>query len=229
MAFKERYYEKYDIFKIDATMQQCMVVSRPVRKRDDYWEVIVRLIDNDYSTELDISGCQPGMTTRFQSNAHPELSEEGYCKAQSNIEKHRNYITTFRNDISYSSLYAAHEDVFIRIGEGKDRNSLKEVTYKMDKKEKELLENFLTSRNQGLLFNKTNIDVNGKATIVDPGSGKPIYIGDGLIPQVERFASKYVYNNKPTVDVFNTIMQSMNEKAEKPTGNKLNIHIAWAA
>lgn len=229
MAFKERYYEKYDIFKIDATMQQCMVVSRPVRKRDDYWEVVVRLIDNDYSTELDISGCQPGMTTRFQSNAHPELSEEGYCKAQSNIEKHRNYITTFRNDISWSSLYAAHEDVFIRIGEGKDRNSLKEVTYKMNKKEKELLENFLTSRNQGLLFNKTNIDVNGKATIVDPGSGRPIYIGDGLIPQVERFASKYVYNNKPTVDVFNTIMQSMNEKAEKPTGNKLNIHIAWAA
>lgn len=47
-----------------------------------------------------------------------------------------------------------------------------------------------------------------------------IYIGDGLIPQVERFASKYVYNNKPTVDVFNTIMQTMNEKAEKPTGNK---------
>lgn len=229
MAFKERYYEKYDIFKIDATMQQCMVVSRPIRKRDDYWEVTVRLIDNDYSTELDISGCQPGMTTRFQSNAHPELSEEGYCKAQSNIEKHRNYITTFRNDISWSSLYAAHEDVFIRIGEGKDRNSLNEVTYKMNKKEKELLENFLTSRNQGLLFNKTNIDVNGKATIVDPGSGRPIYIGDGLIPQVERFASKYVYNNKPTVDVFNTIMQSMNEKAEKPTGNKLNIHIAWAA
>ena len=229
MAFKERYYEKYDIFKIDKTMQQCMVVSRPIRKRDDYWEVVVRLIDNDYSTELDISGCQPGMTTRFQSNAHPELSEEGYCKAQSNIEKHRNYITTFRNDISWSSLYAAHEDVFIRIGEGKDRNSLKEVTYKMNKKEKELLENFLTSRNQGLLFNKTNIDVNGKATIVDPGSGRPIYIGDGLIPQVERFASKYVYNNKPTVDVFNTIMQSMNEKAEKPTGNKLNIHIAWAA
>lgn len=34
MAFKERYYEKYDIFKIDKTMQQCQVVSRPVRKAD---------------------------------------------------------------------------------------------------------------------------------------------------------------------------------------------------
>lgn len=57
MAFKERYYEKYDIFKIDKTMQQCIVVSRPVRKRDDYWEVTVRLIDNDYGSVLDVSGC----------------------------------------------------------------------------------------------------------------------------------------------------------------------------
>ena len=55
---------------------------------------------------------------------------------------------------------------------------------------------------------------------VTQDSGRPIYIGDGLIPQVERFASKYVYNNKPTVDVFHTIMQTMNEKAEKATGNK---------
>lgn len=34
MAFKERYYEKYDIFKIEATRQQCIVVSRPIRKAD---------------------------------------------------------------------------------------------------------------------------------------------------------------------------------------------------
>jgi hypothetical protein len=46
----------------------------------------------------------------------PELHEEGYCKYQSNVEKHRNFITTFRVDESYSSLYAAHEDVLISIG-----------------------------------------------------------------------------------------------------------------
>lgn len=77
MAFKERYFEKYDIFKIDKTFQQCQVVSRPVRKADQYWEVQVRLIDNDYSTTLDFSGCQIGDTTRFQSNAMPEMHEEG--------------------------------------------------------------------------------------------------------------------------------------------------------
>lgn len=77
MAFKERYYEKYDIFKIDATGQQCMVVARPVRKADHFWEVTVRLIDADYSSVLDVTGCQVGDTTRFIGNAMPELHEEG--------------------------------------------------------------------------------------------------------------------------------------------------------
>lgn len=65
MAFTERYYEKYDIFKIDKTMQQCMVVAKPVRKGDNYWEYTVRLIDNTYDTVLDTTGCQIGDTTRF--------------------------------------------------------------------------------------------------------------------------------------------------------------------
>lgn len=77
MAFRENYYQKYDIFRIDKTKQQCQVVSRPIRKRDDYWEVQVRLIDNDYDTTLDTDGCQVGDTTTFQSVAMPELSEEG--------------------------------------------------------------------------------------------------------------------------------------------------------
>ncbi len=35
MAFRERYYEKYDTFKIENSGQQCQVVSRPVRKGDN--------------------------------------------------------------------------------------------------------------------------------------------------------------------------------------------------
>lgn len=52
----------------------------------------------------------------------------------------------------------------------------------MDKVESNLLKNFMYVKNQGLLFNKTNIDVNGKATIQDPDTNRPIYIGDGLVP-----------------------------------------------
>lgn len=75
MAFKEHYYEKFDIFRIDKTGQQCFVLARPVRKRDDYWEYQVRLIDNDYSEILNFDGCQVGDTTMFISNAQPELHE----------------------------------------------------------------------------------------------------------------------------------------------------------
>ncbi len=70
-----------------------------------------------------------------------------------------------------------------------------------------------------MLFNKCNVDVNGKATIVDPDTGRQIYIGDGIIPQVERFASKYAFA-KLTVNIFNTVLAMMVEKSDNPTGNK---------
>ena len=91
--------------------------------------------------------------------------------------------------------------------------------YKMDKTEKNLLMNFLQVRNQGLLFNKTNVDKNGKSTMMDPDLHRPIIIGDGIIPQIERFASKFAYS-KFTVSVFNTMMNTLNEKAPDSTGNK---------
>ena len=76
----------------------------------------------------------------------------------------------------------------------------------MDKCQKTLMENFLTARNQGLLFSKGNVNPEtGKPTIVDPDTNRPIYIGEGLIPQVEAFCSKYAYN-KLTIAVLKTIL-----------------------
>jgi hypothetical protein len=67
-----------------------------------------------------------------------------------------------------------------------------------------------------------------KPTIVDPDTNRPIYIGDGIIPQVERFASKYAFS-RLTVEVFHTVIATLCEKAENPTGNKSNKIQAWAA
>ena len=44
MAFRENYYQKYDIFRIDKTKQQCQVVTRPIRKRDKSTQLIVSLL-----------------------------------------------------------------------------------------------------------------------------------------------------------------------------------------
>ena len=51
--------------------------------------------------------------------------------------------------------------------------------------------------------------VNGKATIAEPDTQRPIYIGEGAIPQIEAAANKYVYNDKPTLPLFNMIMADM--------------------
>lgn len=53
------------------------------------------------------------------------------------------------------------ENTFISIGKGEGNGNLKETIYKMDTTEKNLLKNFLEVRNNGLLFNRTNVDKNG--------------------------------------------------------------------
>lgn len=91
------------------------------------------------------------------------------------MEKHRNFMTTFRADASWSSLYAIQENVFMKIADDKDATKTEGV-YKMLKKEKELLDTFMYSMNTGLTFNKGNVDVNGKATISDPHTGRPKHL-----------------------------------------------------
>lgn len=140
-----------------------------------------------------------------------------HVKWQSNVEKMRGYLSTHRNDASYSALYAAYEDTFIKIASEKNGQK-SETIYRMDKLEKNLLENFLTARNQALLFGKSNIDKNGKPTIVNPEDNRPIYMNDGMIPQCEAFCSKYAYN-KLNVSVLQTVLSILNEKADDATGN----------
>lgn len=127
----------------------------------------------------------------------------------------RNYMSTIRVDDTYSSKYALMEDTFIKISRG-DANGDK--VYRLEPMKKNLIENFLYARENMLLMAKGNVGVDGKATISDRATGRPIYIGDGVIPQVERFASKYSAN-KVTINTFQQIISTMVEKAEKPTGN----------
>lgn len=97
-----------------------------------------------------------------------------YVKYQSDTSKFRNFITVHRNDDSYTSQYKMLEDTFISIGKGEGNGKMKETIFKMDTVQKNLLKNFLESRSQGLMFNKSNVDPKtGKPTIYDPIDGRP--------------------------------------------------------
>lgn len=106
------------------------------------------------------------------------------------------------------------EDVFIQIGKGKDDDPV----YKMNAAEKDCLDSFMAARANALLWGKTNVDKNGKPKIYDPETGEPIVSGDGIIPQIERFAGKYVYS-KMTAKVLNSAIMAMIQKSENPVGN----------
>ena len=109
------------------------------------------------------------------------------------------------------------EDTLIKVAAGKDSNS-DQATYVLEPMMKVLLDNFMQAQEQMLLMAKGNVDVNGKPTISTRNSGRPIVIGEGVIPQIERFCSKHVAA-KVTLNTLHTIMQEMIEKCEKDEGN----------
>ena len=210
--FPENYYQKYDTFVVERTRQQFVVLNRPQRLRDNCWLVIAKILDNDYDSVVDPTTAA-GFQTRFVTNYHPELHSEGYTKYQSNCEKMRTYIATHRCDIDMSAMYKPMEDVFIQIGKGNDDDPV----YKMNTAEKECLDSYMEARNNALLWGKSNMDASGKPKIYDE-DGRPIVSADGVIAQIERFATKFVFS-KLNVGYFEKALQAMVAKSEKPQGN----------
>lgn len=80
VAFDEKYYSKNDTIKVNGSRQLLIVMANPIRKADNYWEYILRLVDNTMDSTLDTSACKKGMTTRWVGNLQPEFSEEGKVK-----------------------------------------------------------------------------------------------------------------------------------------------------
>jgi len=217
MVFKRRYYEVDDTFIIEGSKQMCIVIDGPIRKADDYWEYSVRLMDADLAARLDLSCCMAGMLTRWIGNVKQEYHDNGFTKYQSNVEKARGYINEIRCDIDASSRYEMMEDQFIKIAKGDEAHGWKSAIFKLPAMKKVLLDNFMAARNNSLLWQHTTMDVNGKSTIADR-QGRPIIAGDGIIPQINRYASKFNFA-KLTPSLLNEAIMTLAQKCDSITGN----------
>lgn len=141
-----------------------------------------------------------------------------YSKYQGELEKHRTYISSHRCDVDASAQYLAMEDTFIQIGKGSEGGK-DDPWYKMNSAQKDCLDSFMAARGGKLLYGKSNMDKSGKPRHYDPETGRGIVAGDGIIPQVERFANKFVFSRLNS-KLFNKALNAMVSKSDKATGNR---------
>lgn len=63
------------------------------------------------------------------------------------------------------------------------------------------------------------MDKNGNATIFDPETNRPIITSEGVIPQIERFATKFIFT-RLTVAWLQKALNALVLKSDKKLGNK---------
>lgn len=112
-------------------------------------------------------------------------------------------------------MYKPMEEVFIQIGKGKDDDPV----YKLPKCEQVLVENFLQVREGKQAWGKSDVDASGNPKIYEAETGRPIITSEGAIPQMERFATKFVFS-RLTVAWLKKALNALVLKSDKKLGNK---------
>lgn len=211
LILDQKYYDKNDTLALE-NKQQLMVIAPPRMLSPKRWSHTVILVGNDAAASVDTRFLKRAKTTRLRSNYNPELSERGYTKFLSNTETHRNYMGRHRASSSASGDYLRKEKVYLEMAK-KDGISY----YKMHQHEKDCLDTFMYAKNNSNIFSQSNFDINGKCLTQDE-QGRDIEMGDGVIPQIERYCDKFLFSQLSS-EVLDDVLLSLAEKSDKPTGN----------
>lgn len=212
VIMEKKYYDPHDTFRLQN--RQLLFVKRPGKMlAPNKWEYWVKLVTSDLSRGVDVNYMKRNMETQYVSNYHPELSERGYNKYMFNLERHRNYISRHRVGDSFSGDWANLKDKFLEHAG---------VYFKMKELDKSLLDHYYFSREQHLMWGRSNFDVNGKCLDYED-DGRPIPMGDGLIAQIERFCGQQRYLELTIQHLRNAIEDVVSKLASK-TGNTIMVN-----
>ena len=212
----EKYYSKNETFALENN-SQLIVVAPPKMITSNNWEYQVQLVGNNPGATANTDMLKKGKMTRYRSNYHPELSVRGYVKYQFNTETHRNFLSKHRSSDVQSAEYSAAQDYYIERGKKKVGGKTEYEYFQLQKLEKDVLESYLWSRENHLLFGESNFDSNGKCMMQDE-NGQDIPIGDGVIKQIERYCEKLSYAVLTTRWIEDA-MAAMREKSPNSIGN----------
>lgn len=207
------YYSRGSIFELD-NRQQLRVMRKPEKLSETRWAYYCVIVTSNSAEYLDISFTKKGKNTTYITRGAtvPEASEYGGAYLEPfNIERHRNFITRYRMDLAQTGDFAARGMNYIE-SQG--------IWYKQNNAETQMVKMLLEDKNQHLLFGKGNFDDQSRCLITEE-DGRKIPIGEGVFPQVERFANFYPYNGTLSRQKLEDIINLVVSRKEKKTGNDI--------
>ncbi len=215
IVLEKKFYDPRETFELE-NEQQLFVKRVPEELAPNKWKYWVVLVGGDLSRKVNINFMTRGSNTTYVSNYQPELSERGYSKFMYNIEKHRNYISRHRVGDSVSGDFAKLKNKYLEHSGH---------YFKMSTMEKDLLDQLYLSFENSMLLGVGNFDDSGNCLITEE-DGRPIPIGEGIIPQVKRFCGQQRFSNLSATHFRNAIGDVV-EKLPVKTGNRLVAICNW--
>lgn len=204
-----KYYNKGDTFALE-NKQLLFVTKVPTMLGSNLWEVKVKLVAQHPTDTVDVNYLSQGKMTLYRSNFWPELSREGYNRMTYDYEWHRNYMGLHKHGATMSQRFSNNKTYYI--------NDADRVQIEAFEIEKEIMNQFLETREGNIAYQESNFDEYGRCQLQDE-NGQDIPMGDGVIPQAKRYANLFSYNTFDT-SYLDMMIQSATAKSTKITGNK---------
>lgn len=215
VILEKKFYDPDETFELE-NEQQLMVRRVPEKLTSNKWRYWVKIVSPNRDARVNTSYMTKGKTTKYVSNYKPELSEKGYNKLLFNIEKHRNYISRHRVGDSYSGDFAKLKAKYLEHAG---------MYFTMSTMEKDLLDLLYLSFENSMLLGHGNFDDKGNC-LITMEDGRPIPVGEGLIPQAKRFCGQQRYFNFSEKVLRNALNDIVARKKRK-TGNHLVFMVNW--
>lgn len=223
---ESRYFSKYDIFALENT-QQLYVVSEPEKVGSYEFAYTCKVITTPRSgNAIQLEYARKNRTARYLYNAHTEWSEFGSTKQHYQTERHINWMTKIRADQEYSNDFRATEDLYFMsesdIRKAADVRGGTYKIFKLDSVEQQVLDHFILSANNSLLFGRSSMDERTGRSNIQINNNQDVIMGDGLIASYERYA-QYIDYNRLSVRDFQDAIEFIVDKRGESQGNHITV------
>ena len=194
--------------------QQLIVVRKPETLAEGKVRCYVKPITGDRTVFISPSVLTKGSTTRYISKAtvSPEMHDFGASyKDEFNIEKHRQWLTRFRMGYSISGDAKLLLPNIIEEAPG--------IYYKQSNIETKLMGDLLESVNRAGLFAEGNMEATTFNCLTTTEDGRPIPIGQGILPQMKAFGNFMPYKAggfsiQKMKDIINEVVSRREQKVD---------------